>query len=56
MTRETSGRCHRCLIRFTWHGSPRLKDAYCPDCGSKLQPTTHLWKGRNAARHPIERR
>ena len=37
--RETTGRCHGCKIRFIWSGRPRLKDAYCPDCGDKLKAT-----------------
>jgi uncharacterized paraquat-inducible protein A len=53
MPRETTGTCHRCKIRFTWPGKPRLKDAFCPYCGCKLRQTTHLWKGRNDRRQPI---
>jgi rRNA maturation endonuclease Nob1 len=56
MPRETTGRCHRCKIRFIWEGKPRLKDAFCPDCGSKLQQTTHLWKGRSDRRQPMARK
>ena len=35
------GKCVRCRIRWTWNGSPLLRDAYCPDCGSKLYQTTY---------------
>jgi rRNA maturation endonuclease Nob1 len=55
MPRETTGRCHRCKIRFVWTGKPRLKDAFCPHCGSKLHQTTYLWKGITDRRQPISR-
>ncbi len=52
MARTISGRCHRCKIRFTWEGKPRLKDAYCPYCQAKLELTTHLWQGKTEHRRP----
>jgi hypothetical protein len=56
MMREITGRCHRCLIRFTWVGKPLLRNALCPYCSSALQQTTHLWKGKNERRTPETRR
>lgn len=41
----TKGRCHRCLKAFTWPAKTGLlRDAWCPFCGGKLRPTTHLLK------------
>jgi hypothetical protein len=47
--KETSGRCHRCNIRYIWkRNTPKLKDAVCPNCGcTKLKQTTHLFKGKS---------
>lgn len=53
--RDTTGRCHQCRVRFIWQGKPLLKDAFCPYCGSKLQLTTHLWKGASERRKPLSR-
>lgn len=52
---ETSGRCWKCQIRYIWKGKPRLKDAYCPGCGAKLRPTTHLFTGTTSRAKPITR-
>lgn len=52
--KETSGRCRRCNVRYLWPGKPRLKDAYCPNCGYKLSATTHMFKaGPTVNRKPI---
>jgi rRNA maturation endonuclease Nob1 len=50
--RQTTGRCHRCRIRFVWEGKPLLRDAYCPYCGSPLQLTTRQWMGKTEYRTP----
>lgn len=45
--REIQGKCPTCKIAFRFHPRrevSRLKDAYCPRCGTKLQATTHLIK------------
>ena len=46
----TSGKCIRCRVRWTWTGLPLLRDACCPDCGSKLYQTSHRlrWPVREA--------
>lgn len=38
------GKCPKCWIRFVWpHKKGReLKKAFCPECGNKLEQTTHL--------------
>lgn len=42
------GKCARCKIAYRWKKKgariKRLKDAYCPRCGSKLWQTTHQLK------------
>ncbi len=55
--KETSGRCHKCEVRFVWPKSAHilLKDAFCPRCGRKLQLTTHMWKG-DESRDELPRR
>jgi len=53
--RHTTGRCHKCLIRFTWQGAPLLRDALCPYCNSPLQLTTHLWHGESQDKKPATR-
>jgi hypothetical protein len=40
----TSGRCPRCMIRFIWNTSVRLKNALCPFCHTPLKHTTHQFK------------
>ena len=50
------GRCLECKVAFRW--DPKLvalKDAYCPDCGAKLQRTTDLFKGPWYRRPPARR-
>jgi transposase len=37
--RETSGRCPRCRLIWTWTGRLRLRDAKCPTCEVKLART-----------------
>lgn len=41
MTARTMGRCFRCKLRFSWTGKKgrRLRDAWCPECGTKLSQT-----------------
>ena len=55
MPRETTGRCHKCEIRFVWEGKPLLKHAACPYCGRPLRLTTHLWKGKTEETKPLSR-
>lgn len=38
----TQGKCLTCKECFRWHSRRPLKLAYCPQCGAKLVPTTHL--------------
>lgn len=38
------GKCPKCRNAFRFSYPKRLSDAYCPDCKSKLQATTHLYK------------
>lgn len=47
-TKEVSGRCHYCNIRYIWKKNhPKLKDAICPNCGTHpLKQTTHIFKGK----------
>ena len=42
--RERQGKCRRCRVRWVWTKTMPLKRAYCPDCGSKLEQTTHMMK------------
>lgn len=44
MKNETQGKCTTCKVRWLWQGRPRLKDALCPQCGKKLDRTTHFLK------------
>lgn len=49
----TQGRCEACKVAFRFNYPKRLRDAYCPYDGTKLIPTTHLyrrgrWETRNA--------
>jgi len=37
----TQVKCVRCRVRWTWNGSPLLRDAYCPECGAKLYQTSY---------------
>ena len=37
----TQVKCVRCRVRWTWNGSPLLRDAYCPQCHAKLYQTSH---------------
>lgn len=50
--RTTTGRCSWCDVRYEWPAGPsrRLRRAWCPDCGGKLQATTRT------ARCTVERR
>lgn len=46
------GKCDYCRTCFRWNAKlMRLRDAYCPQCGEKLQATTYLknwnWKWMN---------
>jgi len=41
----TQGKCPRHKVAFRFACPARLKDAYCPDCGTKLVRTTYLFKG-----------
>jgi len=44
--REISGRCHNCNVRFIWpRRLGKLSEKKCPQCGSRLRQTTHLFKG-----------
>jgi hypothetical protein len=55
--RTTSGRCWSCNTRYIWADKPRLKHAYCPECGRKLAQTTHMFKsGPTRFQKPIERK
>lgn len=38
------GKCSKCWIRFKWPAEKgrELKKAFCPECGNKLERTTHL--------------
>lgn len=40
----TQAKCVNCHVRYIWPLSARVRvrDAYCPVCGDKLLPTTHL--------------
>lgn len=51
---QCTGRCHSCKIRFTWRGSPLLRNAFCPHCGKPLHQTTHLWRGENSTVAPLD--
>ena len=44
----TQVKCVRCRVRWTWNGSPLLRDAYCPQCHAKLYQTSHRlsWPAR----------
>ena len=42
---KTQGKCPKCKVAFRFSNPGRLKDAYCPDCGTKLAATTHLYQG-----------
>ena len=53
---EHSGKCDACHIRYIWRGQPQLKDAGCPGCGKKLNPTTYLFKGTICRTTPITKR
>ena len=55
MSRQVTGRCHRCKVRFTWSAPPRLKESDCPLCHAPLQATTHLWQGANLIKKPFTR-
>lgn len=41
---ERQGKCSHCWIRFIWPKKEghELKKAFCPECGKKLERTTHL--------------
>lgn len=41
----TQGKCPWCQVAFRFACPARLKDAYCPDCGTKLVATSYLFKG-----------
>ena len=41
---KTQGKCPKCKIAYRFACPARLKDAYCPDCGTKLAATTYLYK------------
>lgn len=48
------GKCESCKKAFRWPiDFMRLKDAYCPLCGNKLQATTHLLRWPWIFRNPI---
>lgn len=37
------GKCDKCKVHHLWpEGTPRVRDAKCPDCGEQLKRTTHL--------------
>lgn len=55
MKRTTTGRCHKCNIRFVWHVNLRLYHALCPICDTPLKQTTHLFKGKTLERVPHAR-
>ncbi len=38
----TQGKCPTCKECYRWHSRRPLRMAYCPECGTKLQGTTHL--------------
>jgi hypothetical protein len=38
----TQGKCPRCKECYRWHSRRPLRMAYCPECGEKLEGTTHL--------------
>lgn len=40
------GRCKRCEVAYRWPGSwGKLREAYCPECGTKLSRTTGQYAG-----------
>lgn len=39
---NTQGKCPSCKECYRWHSRRPLRMAYCPECGTKLQGTTHL--------------
>jgi len=48
------GKCPNCKVAYRWPAIIMpLKMAYCPNCGTKLIPTTHLLKWPWKLRHPI---
>ena len=55
MPQTTTGRCHYCNIRYSWHGRPLRRDALCPRCRNPLRRTNHLWKGATSHLTPLRR-
>lgn len=58
----TQGKCTTCRLRLTWPaGKPKLRDAYCSKCGTKLERTSSQldWPGvvcqPVTANHPTAR-
>jgi len=41
----SQGKCPKCKVAFRFAMPGYLSGAYCPDCGTKLMRTTHLYKG-----------
>ena len=53
---QTQGKCAKCKVLWYWPGNtPKLRDAKCPECGSKLERTSSLLQGfRSANLHTFE--
>jgi hypothetical protein len=39
--RLTFGRCWKCNVAYRWRGKPKLKNAVCLKCHSRLHTTVH---------------
>ena len=43
--RKLTGRCPKCDVRYVWPAHKcKLRDAGCPECGTRLWATTHMFK------------
>ena len=52
---QRQGKCSKCKVAYRWPAkNGRLKDAHCPTCGEKLQPTSYLleWDWKEILRPP----
>jgi hypothetical protein len=45
MSEYTQGKCPKCKVAYRFMCPARLKDAYCPEDGSKLVATSYLYRG-----------
>lgn len=53
--RTRQGKCTKCRVRWVWpdkRTEPRVREAHCPECGTKLKATTHLlnWPVKRVSR------